>query len=649
MTERALLHRWLLAVCVCLAAPLGAQPRDAGDARAETRERFVSAYRAAGLGIAGPADDEQLRTYVLYPYVRAARIERELGRAGGPWQAADEAAAEFLGEHGTAPVGIALRRAWLASLARRELWQAFADRYDSRTATTGLECQRLSARIALADTADLAPMTLERWLTPHQLPIECEPAFAWLRAQSLLPPDLVARRVELLLDAGRVPFARVIARPLPPTEAAPLLARAAAIERPAQAIDALLASPGDDGIDDVLRDAWPRLARSDPAGGLARFAPLSARAQDSAHAQKLALDLALGLAWDRRPEALDLFARVAPDHLDDYALEWHARAALWAGDWRVAADAIAAMSPALRSSSAWRYWAARAAAELDGRAAARELYASVVGDDNYYSALAAARLGDRVVPRAEPLAADPAKVDRIAARTPFARARELALTGLRDLATLEWHHGYAALSDDLRPQAVHLAARWELHDIAVATATSLGIFNDYALLYPFAHADAVAAAAKLAGLERHVLFGLLRQESLFRWDAASPSGAVGIAQLTPDTARRVARRWQLPAPGRGDLFDAPTSITLGAAHLADLVDAFDGQLPVALAAYNAGANAARRWLPERAIDADVWVENIPYNETRAYVRRVLWHGLVFEWLDSGRPQNAREWLDEIEP
>jgi soluble lytic murein transglycosylase len=140
---------------------------------------------------------------------------------------------------------------------------------------------------------------------------------------------------------------------------------------------------------------------------------------------------------------------------------------------------------------------------------------------------------------------------------------------------------------------------------------------------------------------------VLRQESLFRADAASSAGALGIAQLTYSTARETARRWSLPAPKRADLLDPGVSITLGAARLVELEDRFESQLPVALGAYNAGETAAARWLPPRAMDSDVWIENIPYNETRSYVRRVLWHSLVYRWLETGQPQSAREWLGEI--
>ena len=637
----------LVVGCALLALTLGADAdADADESADELRARFRAAYTAASLDL-DPVDDAQLESYVLYPYLRAARIELALVRAAGAWGAADDAAFALVAELAPAPVAEALRGAWLASLARRELWQAFLDHYDPATATVVLECQYWNARIARATTADLAPAITARWLTPYRLPSECEPAFQWLHAQGALTNELIEQRVQLLLDNGQTAFARTIARRLPSETAGRMLEHADFIDEPAPMLDAWLASPDGNANAAAVRDGWTQLARLEPDAALERFAALSARATTAEEAAELTLRLALGLAWDRRPEALEYFARVPAALLDDAAREWQARAAMWAEDWDLVAATIAAMAEQKRAEAAWRYWAARAAENREDHERAEALYGAILDSDNYYSAMAATRLGKRIVPGHMPFPLDAGKVDAIAARAPFQRARELSLVGLRNLATVEWQYGYAELAADERPQAIHLAARWELYDVAVATATSYRLFNDYELLYPQPYHSEISAAVKLTDVDRSLLYGMLRQESLFRPDAASPAGALGVAQLTYATARATANRWKLPAPQRTDLFDAGVSITLGAARLADLLVQFDTELPPALGAYNAGAAAATHWLPQKPIDSDVWIENIPYDETRAYVRRVLWQSLVFAWLETGRAQHPRSWLEKV--
>jgi soluble lytic murein transglycosylase len=105
----------------------------------------------------------------------------------------------------------------------------------------------------------------------------------------------------------------------------------------------------------------------------------------------------------------------------------------------------------------------------------------------------------------------------------------------------------------------------------------------------------------------------------------------------------------MAAPSRGDLLLPSVNVPLGSAFLRDLVDRAGGQQPVAVAGYNAGPAAARRWLPAAPLETDVWVENIPFNETRAYVQRVHWHQLVFDWLASGRPRDVSGWLGTVRP
>jgi soluble lytic murein transglycosylase len=638
-------HRHLARALAAAAAFLSGGPA-AADEGAALRARFRASYEAAIAGVAHE-DDRELRSYVLYPYLRAARLEYALSRAQGTWETADTATAELLVETVGQPLALATRRAWLTSLARRASWAAFLEHYDGAATTPALECQRFNARIARDDTEGLAAEIRTRWLTGRRLPSECEPAFRWLATAGGLPDGAIAQRVELLLDNGQASFARTVAARLPREAAAPLLLRADFIEHPARMLDAWLRGTVSEAPTAVVLAAWARLARVAPQEAATRYAALAARLTTRADRDELSLALAKGLAWDREVDALEYFGRVSSGALDDVGREWWVRSALWAGDWNTARDVLARMPAAQQSDWAWRYWAARAAAESGDDDTAETLYEATLGGDNYYSAMAAARLDRPVVPRLDPLPVDETAVTAIGANAAFQRVRELALVGLRELATNEWRHAYAALPAERRAQAIHLAAAWEIYDVAIATATTHGLFNDYPLLYPRPFATEVAAAAKLTAVEPPLLYGVLRQESLFRADAASSAGALGIAQLTPATARETAQRWKLPAPSRMDLFVPAVGITLGAARVAELLARFDAEVPLALGAYNAGEAAAKRWLPRRPVERDVWIENIPYNETRAYVRRVLWHSLVFRWLESGEPQSTQDWLGRI--
>ena len=626
-----------------------AQGAGADASYADARKAFQDAYArvTANFPDESAADSEVLKGFLLYPYLQAARIQQALNGSPDSLARVDQRAADFIAAHEQAPVSRGLRRAWLDSLAKREKWSLFIEAHRDMGATDVARCESFTARIELGKTDGLARDIAEQWLTPRSLP-ECEGPFAWLNANGLLTPDLIEKRVRLALESDNVVFARQIIQLLPTERVGPYLQWAALLEHPQRSLDALIGSP-DVAVDPTaLLAGWARLARTNPSAARERYHGLmSARGLTGETGSPYALALAKSLAWNHDPAALEFFDLIASRDFDDSALEWRARAAILAGDWKLASRSIVAMSETNRQTARWRYWAARAAAQLHDFSQARRLYESLLSNDNYYSGMAAARLHRAVVPMLQTLPADQellASIERIPA---MERARELFLCGMRQEALAEWQLGYGSLSEAGRLQSIRLAAGWRWYDQAIAVASAQRVFNDYVLLYPRPFDTQVEQAARLAQLAPDLIYGVLRQESLYRVDAVSSADARGLMQLQLDTARRTARHWKRPQPDLSDLFDPATSTLLGAARLRTLLDQFDGQIPAALAAYNAGANAVMRWLPSKSIDSDVWIENIPYGETRVYVQRILWHVLTFTWLHTKEAQQTKSWLTHI--
>ena len=247
---------------------------DDNDRWAEGRELFTAAYAAVESGAAAPrvSDPRVLRDYPLYPYLQRLRIARRLDEVGDKWSPTDDAARKFVQRHAEEPVAEDLRDVWLETLARRSQWQAFIEHYDTATADTALHCDLFRARIALHDTAKLAPLVLELWLTAERLPPECEPAFQWLRDRGELSDALTAERARLLLENGQTAFARVIARRLPEATAKPLLQWADLLDHPQRTIDGVLADPSllEHTEPEALLASWTKLARDNPPAALER-------------------------------------------------------------------------------------------------------------------------------------------------------------------------------------------------------------------------------------------------------------------------------------------------------------------------------------------------------------------------------------------
>jgi soluble lytic murein transglycosylase len=154
-------------------------------------------------------------------------------------------------------------------------------------------------------------------------------------------------------------------------------------------------------------------------------------------------------------------------------------------------------------------------------------------------------------------------------------------------------------------------------------------------LYPVAFAQTLPQRAREAGIDPYLYLSVMRRESAFRRDARSGAGALGLVQLIPPTAERLAVVHGV-APSRvRSLEDPGVSIPLGAAYLGLLADRFV-QPAVFLAAYNAGPVAVAGWVTARAgVPLDVWVEDVAYRETRRYVKAVLADAVVFRSIWEG--------------
>lgn len=657
--KSTVLNRLTIAITLLAGAVIAAS-----DPNTTVRREFTQAYAAIdakndAVVDASNKDSTALQTYVLYPYLQAARLRHDLALPRRNIEFLDQRIQELLATQYGALAVKDLRRAWLLDLAVRQQWPTFLTNLSGTGPGTGvdaeLRCESFTAKLntvpAAEQTTVLAPEIRSVWLNANRLPAACNAPFDWARSNNVITAELIEQRARLALKSGNAALARELAAMLPVAQAEPIKQWAVLIEKPQPAIDALIANPNLSVESAALQDGWQRLARKDQDAAIDRLPQLiRVRKLTDVSASPYVLNLALALAWSRRDEASRYFDRVQLADFNEQAYEWRARAALWAMKWPQLQQAIAAMPESLRAQARWRYWLARADEQLNDVDAAHALYQSLIDkDDNYYAAMAAARMHVNYAPHPQPLLNDSGSTQLLALRPGMQRAHELWLVQLRNEAMSEWTQAFATLQSNEHLAAAQLAHDWEWYDQAVAISAKLGLYNDYEFLYPRPYDSEVDAAAKLSGLSPNLIYGVMRQETLFRADAKSSANARGLLQLLPETARITARKFNLPPPAADDLYNPVVNVPLGAVYLKTLVDGFNGQVVLALAAYNAGPAAARRWLPDSALDTDIWIENIPYNETRTYVQRVLWHSLVFHWLRMGKPMDTQPWLAPIQP
>jgi soluble lytic murein transglycosylase len=610
------------------------------------RAQFMAAMQRIRQGTAEQPDSPELQAYIIYDYLTAARFRRDLDLK--PSEDLDTAVDAFLQAHAGQPVARNLRIDWLTSLANRRRWDWFLPRATDVT-TASLICDRLQGRLASGDMQGLAAEALSRWSLPQKQPTECDPVFAWLRQQGLLTPALAESRTRAALAADNARLAREFVVDVPAEKAAPLLQWAQLLDSSKAALTTIAGNPTAPVEPVALVAGFDHLARADSSSALALLPKLLARPDMTPALQaRLQRTAAMGAAYGRDSAAIAAFDVLPDSSVDNDVREWRVRAALWAGDYQKALAWINEMPATLSSQPRWRYWRARSVGATSGSEAAAPLYAELAGLRDFYGYLAADRIHHGYVLNAKASFDDETLQSAIAAQPGLLRAHALFDCGLDDDAGLEWAVVFSASDNAVKLQAAHLAARWGWYAQSITTLAQVGEFDDVRLRYPRPYASAIAEASKLTQVSPDWILAVMRQESLFRDDAVSRAGARGLMQMTPTTAVAVAKRWHLPLPERDGTFDPPMDVQRGAAHLRDLLDKY-GQLGLTLAAYNAGAVPVARWAPTRQMDADVWIENIPYGETRNYVQRIVEHIVAFAWVRDAEPPRLATLLPPITP
>jgi soluble lytic murein transglycosylase len=639
----------VLAACYALAAetPItSTTTAGAPDPAASVRLEFMAAMQRVRLHTPEVQDSPALESFVIHDYLVAARFRRDL--ASNPSDDLDSALDAFLRSRSGQPVTRNLRNDWLTSLANRRRWDWFLPRATDATAPA-LVCDRLAGRLATGATQGLAADALARWSLPQKQPPECEIVFQWLRQQGLLTAALSETRTRAALAADNPRLAREFATGVPPDRIGPVLQWALLLESPKSTLSALAANPAATVESEALVAGFDRLARADSTSALGLLPALLAR-PDMTPAMQVRLQraAALGAAFGRDPAAVAAFDQLPDTAVDSDVREWRVRAALWAGDYSKALKWLNDMPATLATQPKWRYWRARATAATAGNDAAAPLYEDLASLRDFYGYLAADRLHRGYALNAKASPDDDSEQNTLAAQPGMIRAHALFDCGLDDDAILEWAVVLANAEPAVKVQAAHLAARWGWYTQSITTLAQVGELDDVRLRYPRPYTSAIAEASKVSQVPPDWILAVMRQESLFREDAVSRAGARGLMQMEPGTSAAVAKRWHLPAPERDGSFDPATDVVRGAAYLRDLLDKY-GQLGLSLAAYNAGPIPVARWIPPRVMDADVWIENIPYGETRSYVQRIVEHIVAFAWVRDAEPPKLATLLPPITP
>ncbi|MBS0321401.1 MAG: transglycosylase SLT domain-containing protein [Proteobacteria bacterium] len=564
------------------------------------------------------------RNHVLAPYVTFWQYELSLDTLDAATMRA------FVTANAGAPYADRLALDWVKAAARRGDWRGFGAEVATVNAPDDVELACAKAQYRRLREGDAVARDARMlWFTGANTPDLCEPLFTVMIGQGVITTADRIMRVRLAAEAGNLRLARTLADTLPGRERVPASVMAKAERDPAGVLAKGPYTWKDGGSHTLALFALERAARSDAAA--AREPWLKVRDKLLASEREYGNGrIAYYAARQLNPDAAAWYAEADQDALNTEQRTWRVRAELRSGNWSGVAAAIAALPAAVADESAWRYWKARALAAGGKTAEAQALYARLADEFNFYGILAAEALGRRVNPVSQPLPVTDVWLADFGARPDVQRVVKLAELDLRPESLREWQVVVRGFGDDDLLRASEYARRAGLPDRSINTAERTQQRHDFALRYPTPFTAEFENAARGNAIDVTLLYGIARQESRFVPDIVSTAGAMGLMQLMPPTARWVSKQLNRTDYRPSQITDVAINSQFGAFYLKYWLARLDNQPALAAAAYNAGPGRAQAWRPAATpLEGAVWVETIPFNETRDYVKKVLANEMIY--------------------
>ncbi|WP_341501754.1 transglycosylase SLT domain-containing protein [Gallaecimonas sp. GXIMD4217] len=559
----------------------------------------------------------ELADYPLASYLDYFQLKAQVATAS------PEDIRQFLRDNPDSPLGAFLVERYQKAQAEKGAWQKLLALSDQVPSDGELKCHYYHAQWRQGDKALALEGARELWLSGRSQPKACDPLFKAWRQAGHLDTELVLRRMEAAFKEGQGSLMSYLMRYLHGRD-----------RNAGQAMLNLFRSPdkaanGGPRLRDEARRrrlvmlAVERLARRRPQKAWQTW--MQAR-QHVAFGWPQKKAMARGLiprlmssddakAADWRDQALTLY------RFDDL-LERRIRKALAENDSAQVRQWLLKLSRESRDQERWQYWLAR----TDGDATlARSRLEAIAGNRSYYGFLAAQELG---LPYAFN-EAEPAQPDaELLAEPALARIRELKKLDMHRLASLEWQHLLSRHDSQARQALGSWALAEGYHNLAVWGAIRGDGWDLLKVRFPVAFAAEFKAEAEHNELPLSLLLALARQESALDPHARSHVGAMGLMQLMPATARRTAKKAGMKLQ-IDQLYRPEVNVKLGSRYYKEMLARFDNNRFLAAAAYNAGPHRVDRWLG-KGVDAQAFVETIPFKETRQYVQSVLAYNLIYQ-------------------
>ena len=573
-----------------------------------------------------------LEQYPLRPYLDYHRVNGRLNNASA------KEINGFMREHGDLAPSDLLYRRWLKKLGRKRHWTTllknFSDADYQQSSDAELRCYYVRALYGRGQRDKALDWTTDLWLTPKSQPKACDPIFDVWRTTPRFNQDIAWQRLDGAIQGNQRTLARYLLRFFTGSNKRAADAYYQVHTQPKRIRRYSRFADDTEKNRTLIRHGLMRLSRSAPQEAADAWQRYANTHSFSAVQRSVINDhIQVGLAREGVfPEDLE-----RDSSSSSFAAQGMAQAALSQQNWQQLRYWIKRLPEGEQQTQRWQYWWARAVMQTADSADAlpdttnsQDILSALASQRHYYGFMAALLL--QQTPPLQPSLPEPESID-LASNPHIRRAIELFAVGENLNGRREWYRALDASSNEEKRQLGHLAQSIGDLSLAIRSANLAEAMDDLLLRFPLAFNSDFNAAAHKQDVAPALLRAVARQESAYQPNARSPVGARGLMQLMPATAKLVTKRARLPASYAGQLNDPKINIQLGSYHLAWLIERFNGQRPLAIAAYNAGEHRVDRWIKNKAqMPTDVWIETIPFRETRNYVKNVLAFTYVYNQL-----------------
>ena len=568
---------------------------------------------------------KQLQEYPLHPYLTYYDLNRRLSSVS------TKTITNFLAAHSDLAVTPILKRRWLRSLGRSNRWSTLLEHYDG-SLDPQLRCYYLRALYRDGERDEALSQTAKIWTQPTSQPKACDPLFEVWRASKYFTQDVAWQRLSAAINANERTLARYLIRYFSDTNKQ-LAQQFYNVHVNPNRISAHRNFKQDSPKSrQVIQHGLQRLAQRDAQKAADAWQRYQANSQfGEVEAQMIAEKLTVAFA-DEGTFALDkdtnalLPNNLSPGHFSPHHVEQICQAAVEHQNWQALLYWHTHLDHDTANKAQWQYWIYQAHKALakPPNAQIEDNFKQLATQRHYYGFLAAAALGNPGRLNSEHKTHSTVNANQVRRQINILRAIELFAVGDDVNGRREWYAGLQKLQQHQQVIAAYIAYDLGLVPLAIRTANIAEARNHLSLRFPKAHEPAFRQGAMRTGLPLAMLFAVARQESALASDARSTADARGLLQMLPSTAKLVARRANVKSPSPGDLYDPNTNILLGSHHLGWLMQRYANQAPLVFAAYNAGEHRVDRWIKDKEnLSMDIWIEQIPFRETRNYVKNVL--------------------------